>query len=156
MGITPSVASATTKNIKLLPATEPPVITSVNQIPTYIEVYDCSNGLPTDSRTSAIDEIMIHDNQRCVVVATIFNTLHKPLALRVIHYELSNSNGTIIKTGKKLSYETLAHTPSFIHAAFFKLGKLPVGEYTLRVFYKGYKRGKLAPSEKYVKIQVIP
>ena len=162
MMIAPGIASATTNTTKSTD-TEPPIIIPVNQTPPYLKVYDYSYGELTDNlRAPAIDEITIHKNKRCIAAVKLFNNYHRSLVLRVIRYELSNSNETIIKTGHKSTFKYIIITiTSFIdftviNPAIFDLGKLSVGEYTLKVFYKGNKKEKLAPCEKYVKIHVIP
>ena len=163
MMIAPGIASATTKNTKFIPATEPPIIIPVNQTQTYLKVYDYSNGFCSWYNNSpAINEITIHKNKRCIAAVKGFNNYHRSLVLRVMRYELSNSNKTIIKTGHKSTFKYIIITiTSFIDftvitPAIFDLGKLPVGTYTLKVFYKGNKKEKLAPCAKYVKIHVIP
>ena len=132
----------------------------VKQIPTYIELYDYSSSWIVTNNSSNVpaikDGITIFNTTRCVVVARLFSTLHKPLALRVIHYELSNSNGTIIQTGDNVTHTSIPNESNAkVPPAFFNLGKLPVGTYTLKAFYIGNKKDKLAPSEKYIKIRVV-
>ena len=157
MMIAPGIASATTKNTKFIPATEPPIIIPVNQTQTYLEVYDYSKGLSTDNNSElpAIDEITIHKGQKCIAAAKLFNIYNESLPLKVIRYELLNSKGTVIKRGCEMT-----HVPKLpynvFESAIFDLGKLHVGTYTLKVFYKGSEKRNLAPCAKYVKIHVIP
>ena len=157
MMIAPSVASATTKNTKFIPATELPIIIPVNQTQTYLEVYDYSKGLSTDNNSPAINEIAIYKGQRCIAAARLFNVYNESLPLKMIRYELSNSKGTIIKRGCEMTHLTIPQLPfKIFESAIFDLGKLPLGTYTLKVFYKGNEKRNLAPCAKYVKIHVIP
>ena len=143
MGITPSIAATTTSN---------------TVVPTHIEVYDYNNLIIDNPLALGRDEITVHTNKKCTVLAHIFkNGAYIPMKFKWIHYELSNSNGTIIQTGKDMTDGGKVWWTCFlIKPAFFKLGKLPVGEYILKAFYNGNETGNLTPSEKYVKIHVIP
>ena len=161
----------------------PAVATNPNPMPevTTIEVYDCSNlSLLHIPPCLDIDEITIHKNKKCLIGVHLWCThmwtdrgriYHESNAMmgRWVYCELSNSNGTIIqkKVGirpvfiKNPFYTNYITPDQFIflenlNPIMFSLGKLPVGEYTLKAFYNGNKKDNLPRSEKLVKIHVIP
>ena len=132
--IVPGTVSAT-KNTKL--------------IPTYINIYENNTLFP-----NTVNHITVHKNEICHFSAHLMKQRGLVLPYRYINYELLHSNGTVIKTGRKLSDTTLiGFLVEYQPPTYFVLGKLEVGEYILKVSYNGNKKG-LAPCNKTIPLYV--
>jgi hypothetical protein len=145
-----------------------PAAVSAEDHPPYIEICDYTHGhWYKFGYNPKVDEITVHTSEKFYFSAAVYgwgdetyDTDHFAGYIsgnfRHINYNLTNSTGDLIKKGRKLSGSTLFKNGY----ATFKVGKLPVGEYNLKVWYEGNNGSffsyKVRPCQKTIPVHIIP